>query len=283
MPLRIDAGALRLGTSAFTAKGWAGTFYPAGMPTQEYLSHYASQFNTVEIDSTYYGVPSLSAVQNWYARTPANFVFALKAPQQITHERVLECGDEVWNEFLKVTEALQEKRGVILLQLPYFNRNAFADAQAFLARLAPFLATLPAEPRFALEIRNKSWLTPALYELLRKHRVALALIDHPWMPRPRKWFKTADAITTDFTYIRWLGDRKEIEARTTIWKETIVDRREELQEWVKACTVFKKRGVMVLGYANNHYAGHGPGTIRLFHELYEKQLNLPEVPGAAVS
>jgi uncharacterized protein YecE (DUF72 family) len=272
MPASKKVQMMRLGTSAFTAKGWDGVFYPPGLEPKDYLSHYATQFDTVEVDSTFYRIPSLGMVKNWYARTPAGFLFALKVPQEITHERVLVDAADPFSAFLQATEPLKEKRGPLLLQFPYFNRKAFPDAGAFLQRLKPFLEKLPVDPRFALEIRNKNWLGPALYDLLGKHHVALALIDHPWMPRPREWFAKGDALTTDFTYIRWLGDRKGIEELTTNWNETIVDRKGELLEWVEACRAFIKRKIRVFAFANNHYAGHGPATIRLFLKLFEKNV-----------
>ena len=88
---------LWLGTSAFTANGWQGSFYPPGMQTRDYLSYYATQFKTVEIDSTYYATPSASTVSNWYQRTPPDFVFAAKVPQVVSHQKALkdsqaECG-----------------------------------------------------------------------------------------------------------------------------------------------------------------------------------------------
>jgi uncharacterized protein YecE (DUF72 family) len=265
-----NAAYLRLGTSSFTAEGWEKTFYPQGMQARDYLSYYATQFDTLEIDATFYRIPAESTVNGWYAKTPANFLFALKAPQEITHERVLVDAEPVLKEFLRVTEHLGEKRGPILFQFQYFNKKAFATPADFLVRLKPFLEKLPSEPRFALEIRNKTWLGPALYDLLRKHNIALALIDHPWMPRPREWFTKGDAITTDFTYIRWLGDRKAIEELTKTWDTTIVDRTRDLQEWVEACRNFMKRKIRVFAFANNHYAGHAPGTLRLFTELMER-------------
>jgi uncharacterized protein YecE (DUF72 family) len=245
---------LRFGTSAFTAQGWEGSFYPQGLPQKDYLSFYATQFDAVEVDSTFYRIPSVSMVKNWYERTPANFLFALKVPRDITHDRVLVDVQSDFNAFLRATDPLAEKRGPILLQFPYFNRTAFRDQAAFLGRLAPFLENLPSEPRFALEIRNKNWLGAAFYDLLRKHKVALALIDHPWMPRPHVWFKHGDPITTDFSYIRWLGDRKGIEEKTTTWDKTIVDRKSELLEWVEACRAILKRKIRIFAFANNHYA-----------------------------
>ena len=90
------------------------------------------------------------------------------------------------------------------------------------------------------------------------------------MPRPREWFARGEAVTTDFTYIRWLGDRKGIEETTTTWDKTIVDRKSELLEWVEACRAFLKRKIRIFAFANNHYAGHGPAAVRLFLQLLKK-------------
>ena len=167
----------------------------------------------------------------------------------------------------RIGVAVSDETKTIAQPLEYIPAEPFAD---FLARLKPFVEKLPAGPRFALEMRNKAWLGAALFDLLRKHNVALALIDHPWMPRPREWFAKGDAITADFTYIRWLGDRKAIEEMTKTWDTTIVDRARDLQEWVEACRNFMKRKIRVFAFANNHYAGHAPATLRLFAEMMEK-------------
>jgi uncharacterized protein YecE (DUF72 family) len=258
---------LRLGTSSFTAEGWNQTFYPPGMQSRDYLTYYATQFDTLEVDATFYRIPAVSTVQGWYNKTPADFLFALKTPQEITHERVLVDVDSVFKEFLRATEPLGDKLGMILLQFPYFSKKAFSAPADFLALLKPFLDKLPSQPRFALEIRNRYWLGPPLCDLLRKHNVALALIDHPWMPRPREYFTKGDALTTDFTYIRWLGDRKAIEELTKLWDKTIIDRSEDLREWIEACRSFMQRKIRVFAFANNHYGGHAPDTLRLFERL----------------
>jgi len=265
------SGALRLGTSAFTAAGWPGTFYPEGLPPAEYLSYYAQHFDTVEVDSTYYRIPTLSTTRGWAAKTPKNFLFALKMTSTITHEKVLvDCEDE-FKRFLAAADALDEKLGPLLFQFPYFNKKAFATVDEFLARLAPFLKKLPKGYRFAVETRNKNWLVPKFVELLRERGVALALIDHPWMPRPKEILAKLDPITADFTYIRWLGDRNGIEEQTKTWDKTIVDRRKELVEWVETCRKINQRSVDIFAFANNHYAGHAPDTIRQFFELWRKK------------
>ncbi len=264
-------GEIRLGTSAFTAAGWPGAFYPAGLKPSDYLSYYAQQFDTVEVDSTFYRVPSAATVRKWHTCTPQGFLFAAKAPQTITHERVLvDCEDEL-KGFLAAMEPLGEKLGPILFQLPYFNRQVFSNLEAFLERLVPFLVRLPRGQRFAVEIRNKNWLGPKLLDALRKRKVALTLIDHPWMPRPEEWMARGDPITADFAYIRWLGDRKGIEKETKTWDKVIVNRERELEEWVEACRSFNQRSISVFAFANNHYAGHAPATVRLFQELWRKK------------
>ncbi len=259
-----------LGTSAFTAAGWEGSFYPAGLKPVEYLSYYATHFSTVEVDSTFYRIPSLSTVRGWYTKTPPGFIFAAKIPQTITHERVLVDCDAELKKFLAAMDCLGEKLGPLLFQFGYFNKAAFASVDQFLARLVPFLDKLPGGYKFAVEIRNKYWLVPKFADALRAHGVALALIDQSWMPRPAGWFARFDPVTADYSYIRWLGDRKGIEEQTRSWDKVIVDRRRELHEWANVVYKINGRGIPVFAYANNHYAGHSPATIELFRELWKQ-------------
>ena len=224
---------IRLGTSAFAAAGWPGRFYPKGLPEREYLTYYATKFDTVEVDSTFYRAPALTTVQGWNSKTPKYFVFAAKVPQRITHEKMLADCTEEMTEFLNVMDALGEKLGPLLFQFGYFTKKAFLGVNDFLARLRPFLRKLPQDHKFAVEIRNKNWLAPQFVETLRERGVALALIDQSWMPRHAQWFDKFDPITADFTYVRWLGDRKGIEEQTKVWDKVIVDRRQELSEWAE--------------------------------------------------
>jgi uncharacterized protein YecE (DUF72 family) len=257
------------GTSAFTAAGWEGTFYPAGTKPADYLSHYATQFRTVEVDSTFYGTPPQSRVRGWYEKTPEDFVFAAKVPQVITHEKVLMDCDEEFRQFVNTMEVLGEKLGPMLLQFGYFNPSVFRTGAEFLERLVPFLRKLPKEHRFAVEIRNKYWLDERFRNALEESNVALALVDQSWMPRPWEMKAQFDLVTADFAYVRWLGDRKGIEEVTKAWGKTVVDRRDDLLHWVKIFRDLMKRDLKVYAYANNHYAGNGPGTVKLFWELFE--------------
>jgi len=245
-------------------------FYPPGTPPANFLGEYAKHFDTVEVDSTFYRAPSASMVRNWRARTPPGFIFAAKFPRAITHEKVLrDCAAEV-KEFLETMELLDDKLGPLLLQFPYFNKQAFARSEDFLARLGPFLEQLPEGHKYCVEIRNKYWINPAFLDLLRKRQVALALIDHPWMPLINQLTAKHEVVTADFTYIRWLGDRKGIEEKTQHWDRIIIDREEEMEMWIPAVRQLLKRGISIMGYFNNHYAGFAPGSIELFRKIWER-------------
>jgi uncharacterized protein YecE (DUF72 family) len=259
---------IRIGTSAFTAAGWEGSFYPAGMKPADFLSFYATKYNTVELDNTFYRTPALSTVKGWYAKTPPGFLFAAKVPQVVTHEKVLVDAEEDLAQFLKAMDNLGEKLGPLLFQFGYFNRSKFQSGDEFVSLLEPFLDKLPEGYKFAVEIRNKAWLDERFLDLLRDHGVALALIDQSWMPRPWEMKGKLDLVTADFTYVRWLGDRKAIEEKTTMWDEIVIDRQAELLEWVKLLKKVHERRIMILAFANNHYAGSGPGTLDLFRQLW---------------
>jgi uncharacterized protein YecE (DUF72 family) len=268
---------IHLGTSAFTAAGWPGTFYPEGMKAQDYLSFYARKFDSVEVNSTLYGCPSPRTVENWNAKTPSNFIFSIKTPRSITHDKILVDCDAELQEFLTTMEILGPKLGPILLQFPQFSPGVFPDRHAFTDRLIPFLRKLPAKNKYAIEIRNKEWLDAEFADLLRQRSIALVLQDLFYMPRPEDLAQKFDPITADWTYIRWLGDRKGIEQQTLVWDKTIVDRTRELSSWVDFCFQIKKRGILIYAYANNHYAGNGPATLHHFRDLWRKK-GFPPLP-----
>jgi len=264
----VKVDELFLGTSSWTADGWVGSFYPPGSKPPDFLAHYSKHFNTVEIDSTFYRIPSAKTVSQWRERTPPGFVFAAKAPQTITHEKVLVDADGDLSAFLSVMDILGDKLGPLLFQFPYFNKQRFQGLDSFLERLEPWLAKLPTGHRWVVEVRNKNWMSEKLYGALRRHDVALALVDQAWMPRPAELFENGNPITADFTFIRWLGDRKGIEERTKVWDKTIIDRSSGLEEWARILRRIAQEGIRIYGYANNHYAGHAPETVRLFQQKW---------------
>jgi uncharacterized protein YecE (DUF72 family) len=257
---------IKVGTSAFTAAGWVGSFYPEGMNPREFLTYYATRFSTVEIDSTFYRTPSPATVKGWAAKTPEGFLIGAKVPQVITHEKCLvDCQAEL-TEFVSTMDLLGHKLGPMLLQFPYFNKESFKTGDEFLARLKPFLEQLPKGYRFALEIRNKNWLNEKFADLLRQHNVALALQDQAWMPPPDAM--NVDYITADFAYIRLLGDRKGIEKLTKTWDKVVVDRSKDVPRWIAHCQRIVKRGISIFVYINNHYSGSGFKTAEQFEKLW---------------
>jgi len=244
------------------------------MRSPDYLTFYATHFYTVEVDSTFYACPSARTVSNWNARTPEDFIFSVKVPQIITHERLLLDCDAALNEFLSTMNLLGKKLGPIVFQFPFFSRNVFRDRHEFLDRLVPFLKKLPTAYKFAIEIRNRAWLDAEFADLLRDHKIALVLQDRFWMPNPSEL--NFDPVTADWTYVRWLGDRKRIEEQTTTWNKTVIDRTQELHNWADFCYQTRRRGVMIYAYANNHYSGHAPATIEQFRKLWHAK-GFPEL------
>lgn len=271
-PRPYDIPDFYLGTSSFTANGWVGTFYPKGMKSNEYLSHYSKTFRCVEIDSTFYATPAPTTLGSWYQKTPADFVFAAKVPQAITHEKALKNCDAEFSEFMDRMALLKEKLGSLLLQFPVFNKYEFKTSAAFLERLVPFLGKLPktSNCRFVVEIRNRAWLDERFLGALREHNVALALTDTNWIPRPWELSTPVDLVTADFAYVRWLGHRKQIEGITSTWDKTVIDRSEDLKRWVQFIRrdVLERKMRHIFLFANNHYSGYAPATVQRFWELW---------------
>jgi uncharacterized protein YecE (DUF72 family) len=277
MPAPGPPPPIHLGSSSFTADGWQGAFYPKSLKSSDRLSFYSTRFDTVEIDSTFYGTPARKTVQNWYDQTPPNFLFSLKVPNIITHDKLLEDTSADLAEFLDTAGILKEKLGPLVFQFPFFDRSKFESQRDFLQILDPFLAQLPPDKKFAVEIRNKQWLDATFADTLRRHKIALVLQDLSTMPAPHELERRFDPITTDWTYIRWLGDRKWIEGVTVKFDKPVVDRTPQLMRWIDFCFKLRHRGTTIYAYANNHYSGFSPHTIDQFRHLW-KQKGHPPLP-----
>lgn len=276
-------GLIRFGASSFSSKDWVGPFYPEGMPARDFLRYYADQFDTVEVDSTYYAIPSAATVDGWAEKTPEDFLLSAKFPRAVVHGgegakpdgTKLLSGDEALrscDRFLQVMSRLGSRLGPLLIQFPYLNRSVFPGAGPFMERLAGFLERLPKDFRYAVEIRNKAWLKPDFADLCREHNAAVTLVDQGWMPMPDELQDTFDPVTTDFAYVRLLGDRKEIEAITKSWGREVIDRGDRLRRWAEILTGLSDRDIPTVVYVNNHYAGHAPETVRRLQALYAEAM-----------
>jgi uncharacterized protein YecE (DUF72 family) len=242
---------LYLGTSGWSYADWEGTLYPEALPSASRLAEYVKRFATVEIDSTFYGTPRRSTVEKWREIVPEGFLFAAKFPQEVTHERNLVGSEAEAENFVRTMAELRDRLGPLLLQLPpSFGVEGMGVLEDFLKRL-------PEGFRYAVEVRNRSWLGSDLPEMLRECGAALTLIDYPRMPR-------MEEATADFSYIRWLGDRSEFpEGHTHLKRE----RDEDLRWWANLVGRFLEEGKTVFAYANNHYQNHSPSTLDRFLEI----------------
>jgi uncharacterized protein YecE (DUF72 family) len=263
---------IRCGTSSFSERDWVGPFYPPGTPPADFLRIYAEHFDTVEVDATYYAIPSEKTVSSWAEKTPEGFTFAAKFPSAIVHAGdgarpdadALLTPDRTYparDRFLRVMSLLRNRLGPLVLQFPYFRRDVFPDAAPFLDRLDRFLTDLPAEFSCAVEIRNRSWLTTEFAALLARHNAALILQDYPGMPAADELEPLFDPVTADFCYIRLVGDRSKIETVTTTWNREVLDRDESLRRWAGFLQRTVKKRKPIFLFVNNHYAGYAPGTV----------------------
>ncbi len=240
-----------LGTQGFTYPSWVGTFYPPGTLSSAFLEAYAAQFPTVELDTTFYGVPRASTIAGWRDRTPAGFQFAAKFPQTITHQKSLvHCAEEA-NAFVGAMSQLGGKLGPLLLQMPPSWGAGGFDA------LKAFLPALPSGFRYVLEVRHRSWLGhevfPALLETLRGQGIALCLVQYAGMP-------ALTEATAPFVYIRWLGRREDIPDDD--FSRVRINRDAQLDRWAGQIAGHLRAGLTVFGYFNNHYQGHSPASVR---------------------
>jgi uncharacterized protein YecE (DUF72 family) len=179
---------LCVGTSGYNFPEWRGTFYPPKLPTAKWLEYYASRLGTVEINYTFYRMPTAKVVAGWDAVTPPGFSFVLKAPQRITHIARLKNVDDTLRFFLETARTLGPKLGPILFQLP---PNFKKDTE----RLGDVLTLFPADLRCAWEFRHASWFDADVYELLRTGNAALCVADTDEGTTPLE-------ATADFGYVR---------------------------------------------------------------------------------
>jgi uncharacterized protein YecE (DUF72 family) len=223
-----------IGCSGWNYAAWRETFYPKGLPPRQWLEYYARFFQTVEVNNTFYRLPSRDAVANWAAQTPPDFVFTVKASRYLTHIKRLTTLGEGWERFRERIEPLIEARklGPVLWQLP-------ANFHCDLGRLEAALDQLPAG-RHCFEFRHPSWFNAEVYAALRRRNAALVIGDHPERP-----FQTHE-LTADWTFVRFhYGSR----GRDGNYSKT------ELETWRRRIAQWR-RTVDVYAYFNNDWRGY---------------------------
>jgi uncharacterized protein YecE (DUF72 family) len=198
-----------VGTSGYNYPEWRGTFYPEKFSTDKMLAYYAERFTTVEINYTFYRMPTDKLLAGWAAGTPDGFTFTLKAPRRITHDAKLQRCEDTLQAFCRTAQTLGPKLAVLLFQLPpNFKKNA--------AVLREFVELLPEGTRAAFEFRHESWLDAETYDTLRSRNVALCVADSEKMSTPVE-------VTADYGYFR-LRDEGYQQPDIERWAETIKTR-----------------------------------------------------------
>jgi uncharacterized protein YecE (DUF72 family) len=237
-------GRVYVGTSGWAYKAWAETFYPAGLPAKKQLAYYASRFSTVEINASFYRLPTPEAVAAWRAQAPLGFIYAVKGSRTVTHYFKLLPGSKSLPLLLERVAALGPHLGPLLWQLPPgWGKNA--------ERLDAFLGALPRHIRHAVEFRDTSWLCDEVFGVLRRHRAAHVSVSAGWFPRDR-------TVTADFAYVRFHGLAGGAAHDYT---------RAELAPWAEHLRACARAGIDAYAYFNNDVSTRAPANAELLARM----------------
>jgi uncharacterized protein YecE (DUF72 family) len=243
---------LSIGCSGWSYDAWLGHFYPANLERKDFLKYYSHVFDFVEIDSSFYRAPNLFMTKRWASLTPDNFRFTAKFPRSITHEKRLSDPERQLRYFFDAMRPLRRKVLALLLQLP-----PSLTAKEGLKKLEALVHMLDPDFRYAIEVRHKSWFDRSVYKLLSDNNICLA-----WSQLDT--IQTPDELTSDFLYLRFIGDRS-IDEKD--FGRVQIDRLKELRLWSHSVSRIKDKAKFAVVAANNHYAGFGPATANSFRKM----------------
>jgi uncharacterized protein YecE (DUF72 family) len=241
---------LCIGTQGFSPGDWVGTFYPPGTAARDFLAFYTRVFDSVEINTTFYAVPSPRMLQGWAQRVPPSFTFSLKVPRVITHEKSLVGVEGDLSLFLDRARRLGDRLGALLVQLPPSFMRSNED------RLRSFLELLPSNMPFAIEFRHASWQDEEIYALLRQYGVA-------WCVSHWQALAPVVAVTADIAYVRLVGFHDDFATLGHVQR----DREDELVGLATTIHELAPRLSRVYVYVNNHFEGHAPATVNRLRNL----------------
>jgi len=239
-----DMEEVYIGTSGWSYKGWEKAFYSPDLPKNQQFQFYATQFPTVEINLTFYRLPTLNMVRGWRDKAPHGFVYAIKGSRYITHMKKLQNLHQAVDRFFEHIEPLKKQIGVILWQLPPFLQKSTA-------RLDKFLRKLPRSYSYAVEFRHSSWIDEETFDLLRKHNAAHVSLSSMGMPLNL-------TVTSDLVYIRFHG----LEGGAAHDY-----RRQELEPWADHIRKQSRAGKTVFAYFNNDVNIRAPKNAKMLMEM----------------
>ena len=256
-----------IGCSGWSYSAWKGPFYPSNMDnSSDWLSYYASVFDYVEIDSSFYRMPNLFTVKNWLKKTPENFKFTAKFPKVITHDKHLNDVGRELEYFHQSMLPLRDKTLALLIQLPP-SLKITEGTENLREHIVP---ELDSRFRYAVEVRDRTWFQDLAYNFFADNNICMV-----WSQLAE--VRTPPIVTTDFLYLRFIGDRS---IQEKDFGKIQKDRVMEMKKWasnVKRTIKEEENGRrksinLAIVSANNHYAGFGPGTANIFR----KMVDLPE-------
>ena len=224
----MSGGRHYIGTSGWHYKHWIDKFYPAGLNTKNQFSYYMSFFDTVEINNSFYRLPSKETFRKWHNETPENFLFSVKASRFITHMKKLSDPEDSPNLFLSHAVELADKLGIVLFQLP-------PGWKINVERFANFVNVLPRDQRFVFEFRNSSWYTEDIYAILRTRNCGFCIYELAGHTSPM-------VVTADFVYIRLHGPGNKYQGNYSY---------ESLLKWAKQILHWKNQDKDVYIYFDN--------------------------------
>ncbi|MGQ9683541.1 MAG: DUF72 domain-containing protein [Anaerolineae bacterium] len=247
---------IRIGTSGYSYDDWVGPVYPRGLPKSEWLPYYAREFNTCEINYTYYRLPSARTLQAMARKVPADFVFTIKASQELTYGR--ENTHEAFAAFRAGVEPLVASRqlGCVLAQFP-FSFYATPTNRDYLRRFAEQLADLPA----VIEFRNRAWLQEETFDLLRELNLGYCCVDEP---RLSGLIPPIAVATSRIAYVRLHGrNANKWWQHDNAWERyDYTYTLEELREWEPKIQSLNEQAETTFVFANNHWLGQAVGAAR---------------------
>lgn len=233
---------IKIGCSGWFYWHWKGRFYPKELPQSKWFKYYASKFNTVELNSTFYHFPKASTAKNWYRQSPKGFTYTLKVNRMITHIKKFNGTKRLIKEFYRIGDELREKLGCFLFQLPpsvKFNEK----------KLEEIINQLDMEKKNVIEFRHKSWFTKEVYKILRKNKIIFCIVSSPTLPE--QFVKTVPDV-----YIRFHGHDRWYASNYTD---------SELKKWVEK--IKKSRAKQIWAYFNNDFNANAPKNALTLRKL----------------
>jgi uncharacterized protein YecE (DUF72 family) len=263
---------LYLGTSSWYFDAWSGVFYPEALPRSQYLDFYAREFNTVEVNTSFYALPEPGTLIRWIETVPHGFMFALKFPRIISHEKRLDDCEPESKAFADVLRSLGDAAGPAYLQLPpSFTRARYGRA---LAGYLDWLAAAMDGMRIAVEVRSPDLMTSAFAHFLAERNMVLALVDRVDTPDLYEVWREASG-QQGFVFVRWIGnDRNGPKGDRHLVSP--VD--SMLARWAQRIEDCLRLGLDVFGYMHNPYEGHAPASVRRLERQLAQRISLPKWP-----